>query len=134
MKIVWSIRWTVYWSQPVNNGFNSDLKVLLLYNTGHIKWKFFFSTKLQFKAEKNPTWSRIANVVSNVEQGLLAHLWRTLCRLSSTLYFRTWQHSIAASKYFQIAIFKSYQTLLWLEWNPRKVTKFTSIVLKVWIL
>jgi hypothetical protein len=50
------------------------LKVSLQYNIGHYKCKEILSTKLQVKVHKNPTWPRITDVVSSVEQGLMAPL------------------------------------------------------------
>jgi hypothetical protein len=39
-----------------NSGFNSDLKVSSLYNTGHNKCKELLPTKTSIKVDKNPTW------------------------------------------------------------------------------
>jgi hypothetical protein len=50
------------------------LKVSSLYNIGHNKCKELFPTKIQFEMDKNPMWPRIIDVVSNMEQGLLARL------------------------------------------------------------
>jgi hypothetical protein len=45
------------------SGFNSDLKVLSLYNTDHNKCKELLPTKFQFNLDKNLTWPRILDVV-----------------------------------------------------------------------
>jgi hypothetical protein len=45
-----------------------------LYNIGHNKCKELLPTKLQFNLNKNPTWPKITDVVSTVEQGLLTRL------------------------------------------------------------
>jgi hypothetical protein len=55
------------------------LKVSPLYNISHKKCKELLPTKLQFKVDKNPTWTRIIDVVSTIKKGLLAHLARMLC-------------------------------------------------------
>jgi hypothetical protein len=52
----------------------NDLKVSSLYNTSHKKCKELVPTKLQFKMDKNPKLLRIIDIVSTVEQGVLACL------------------------------------------------------------
>jgi hypothetical protein len=41
----------------------------VLYNTDHNKCKELLPTKLQFNLDKNPTWPRINDVVSNYKTG-----------------------------------------------------------------
>jgi hypothetical protein len=43
-----------------------------LHNIGHNKCKELLPQQLQLNLDKNPTWPRITNVVSTMEQGLLA--------------------------------------------------------------
>ena len=60
----------------VTKAMFNDLKVSSLYNIGHKKCKELVPTKLQFKMDKNPKLLRIRiiDIVSTVEQGLLAYI------------------------------------------------------------
>ena len=50
------------------------LKVSSLYNIGDKKCKELLPTKLQFEVDKNPTWTKIFDVVSTIENGLMSCL------------------------------------------------------------
>jgi hypothetical protein len=56
-------------------------KVFSLHNTRHNKRKELLPIKVQFKKDKNPTWTRIIYFVSIVKKSMLAYFRRMLCVL-----------------------------------------------------